>query len=707
MKNSSSIVLGLFTLLFARQGLSQQIDVTFERVVHDFGMIAENGGYVGFNFLYINNSDFAIEIDSAIVSCGCVVPQWPEHPIAPGDTGEVAIVYDPLGRPGQFTKSLAVFFKGGDTTATRYLNVKGRVLPVDLVDQAMDHYETYDNVVYDFQIKPATFVFNGKDPMDDNSSAFNQFMNDITYVIDQDGFVNITIHLEIYEDNSAALLASENILEVIRLFAINKVQTALERRQYPEVAVGITYVDTIIERSPASCNGCTGLIRFSSDHYNNDFIKESLILPITDVAVMKDTSVTFADSVFTAPGSLGYWHVTGNAEKFKYKSHRDDYAQFLRSLVLIYLDLGEVDIQLKVGSRSDDVNYFDDVNAMKVIQADLLGELFEDLIEEGVDTSRVYIRDHHPVMAGLEDDEAWEFVQFAMYYHEDPADQNTVEFVPEPVNRKDPVVELPHENMPVYQLSFSGEGNKHIDTSSTEFITMMDSVFAMIAAGNKVNLLIESSASKTPTGEEYGNEYVSRLRAKETEETITAYMLAHGINDSDIHFADHVCLVQGPEFRRDIYPISFYKQFQFLRVIPYIEPESDAAVDGLVPYMINFGEAKTQINTFSPIFEQFVGSLIPMIKEQGYIKIILEASSSRIPATSYRTNDILSFYRAQDGKDILLHALNEAGVDPLRVIITEQNALVQGPEYNEHVDPDKTPYEKYQYIKIIPEALLK
>ena len=41
-------------------------------------------------------------------NCGCTAPKYSTTPIAPGDTGFVAVSYDPAGRPGRFDKFVAV-----------------------------------------------------------------------------------------------------------------------------------------------------------------------------------------------------------------------------------------------------------------------------------------------------------------------------------------------------------------------------------------------------------------------------------------------------------------------------------------------------------------------------------------------------------------------------------------------------------------------
>jgi hypothetical protein len=47
-------------------------------------------------------------ISNAVGSCGCTVPEYPKHPIAPGETGEINVVYKPGKQEGQQNKTVTV-----------------------------------------------------------------------------------------------------------------------------------------------------------------------------------------------------------------------------------------------------------------------------------------------------------------------------------------------------------------------------------------------------------------------------------------------------------------------------------------------------------------------------------------------------------------------------------------------------------------------
>ena len=77
---------------------------------YDFGAFDEDLGPVSCQFKYINNTDAPVTILTARASCGCTTPEFPKNAIAPGDTAIVTVKYDPAGRPGRFSKYVAVEF---------------------------------------------------------------------------------------------------------------------------------------------------------------------------------------------------------------------------------------------------------------------------------------------------------------------------------------------------------------------------------------------------------------------------------------------------------------------------------------------------------------------------------------------------------------------------------------------------------------------
>lgn len=75
---------------------------------HDFGAFTEESGPVSCPFRFVNAGSKPIVVVAARASCGCTTPDYTREAIAPGDTGTVVVTYDPAGRPGRFSKYVAV-----------------------------------------------------------------------------------------------------------------------------------------------------------------------------------------------------------------------------------------------------------------------------------------------------------------------------------------------------------------------------------------------------------------------------------------------------------------------------------------------------------------------------------------------------------------------------------------------------------------------
>lgn len=80
----------------------QIIDSSFS-----FGEIME-GEKVEYSYRFVNTGDKPLVIITADASCGCTVPQKPERPIMPGETGFIKIVFDSKGRVGNAYKTITV-----------------------------------------------------------------------------------------------------------------------------------------------------------------------------------------------------------------------------------------------------------------------------------------------------------------------------------------------------------------------------------------------------------------------------------------------------------------------------------------------------------------------------------------------------------------------------------------------------------------------
>ena len=75
--------------------------------IYDFGK-AEEGTKVMYNYRFKNTGKKPLVISAAHASCGCTVPEKPEEPIQPGQTGILKVVFNTAGRPGPAHKTITV-----------------------------------------------------------------------------------------------------------------------------------------------------------------------------------------------------------------------------------------------------------------------------------------------------------------------------------------------------------------------------------------------------------------------------------------------------------------------------------------------------------------------------------------------------------------------------------------------------------------------
>ncbi|ARV07944.1 hypothetical protein BTO04_00880 [Polaribacter sp. SA4-10] len=95
----------------------------FEKETIDYGKIAKSSNGVR-TFVFTNVGDKPLTINKIQSTCGCTVPKKPEHPIMPGDKGEIKVSYD-TKRLGGFSKSITIYSNAKKTR--KVIKIKGLV----------------------------------------------------------------------------------------------------------------------------------------------------------------------------------------------------------------------------------------------------------------------------------------------------------------------------------------------------------------------------------------------------------------------------------------------------------------------------------------------------------------------------------------------------------------------------------------------------
>jgi hypothetical protein len=100
--------------------------MVFENETIDYGTIPHNADGKR-EFVFVNNGNKPLVIESTQGSCGCTVPSKPEGAIAPGAKGVIGVKYA-TDRVGPFTKTVTI--KSNATgQETKVVTIKGTVLP--------------------------------------------------------------------------------------------------------------------------------------------------------------------------------------------------------------------------------------------------------------------------------------------------------------------------------------------------------------------------------------------------------------------------------------------------------------------------------------------------------------------------------------------------------------------------------------------------
>lgn len=111
------------------QAPSSKVDgagMVFENETIDYGTLPHNADGTR-QFVFTNNGNKPLKIESTQGSCGCTVPTKPEGDIAPGAKGVIGVHYA-TDRIGAFTKTVTVK-SNAVGQETKVLTIKGTILP--------------------------------------------------------------------------------------------------------------------------------------------------------------------------------------------------------------------------------------------------------------------------------------------------------------------------------------------------------------------------------------------------------------------------------------------------------------------------------------------------------------------------------------------------------------------------------------------------
>jgi tetratricopeptide (TPR) repeat protein len=131
------------------------------------------------------------------------------------------------------------------------------------------------------------------------------------------------------------------------------------------------------------------------------------------------------------------------------------------------------------------------------------------------------------------------------------------------------------------------------------------------------------------------------------------------------------------------------------RVDKHVAPDAAYADEYAKFYAYNMKD----IDPNEARWKQFIDVVVGLIDKNGEVRIVIEASASKVPTRTFRTNENLSRQRMEDARKRLVEAVEARGKDPNKLKLEAVNSLVQGPRYvGDFKDTEK--YGKYQYVKL-------
>ncbi len=89
------------------QALKDSTTVQLIDSAYDFGTVTE-GEKVEYSYRFKNTGTKPLVIINASSTCGCTVPERPEKPIMPGETGFIKVVFNSQGKVGENEKPINV-----------------------------------------------------------------------------------------------------------------------------------------------------------------------------------------------------------------------------------------------------------------------------------------------------------------------------------------------------------------------------------------------------------------------------------------------------------------------------------------------------------------------------------------------------------------------------------------------------------------------
>jgi Protein of unknown function (DUF1573) len=143
---------GFMACIVFPASLVGQSKLAFDVEQYSFGRIKEEAGKVRYKFGYKNTGTSKVILKDVKPACGCTTADYSKDSILPGGRGYVIVQYDPMHRPGQFSKTIVVLASDSQSEVT--LKISGEVIP-----RAAQPRDKYPFKIGHLRLRTNHFVF--------------------------------------------------------------------------------------------------------------------------------------------------------------------------------------------------------------------------------------------------------------------------------------------------------------------------------------------------------------------------------------------------------------------------------------------------------------------------------------------------------------------------------------------------------------------
>ena len=117
-------------------------------------------------------------------------------------------------------------------------------------------------------------------------------------------------------------------------------------------------------------------------------------------------------------------------------------------------------------------------------------------------------------------------------------------------------------------------------------------------------------------------------------------------------------------------------------------------------FVVYFPYNKKEIDISIGSFVSLTDKAVKLIQQNGKVTIIIAASSSSVPTSTFASNEALAESRANEIKDKVRASVSLKNLDDSKLSY-DIDKKVQGPAYKNDAVQNRKEYEKWQYVKVI------